>query len=291
MTKRNLKSMITEAESKDKTVEAGSKKLTQDELASRIGLLLKNFPNNNDLEQTHGMGLHSNTFFQKIISAEIWKKGCKIKPDDYYKGMVFVDYLATYLTDELNISSNLEELSDSAKKSLNEPYLPLEIVVLEAGLYAKEKPADYFDKKNLGEMKKRYDAHNAKVDFSSGKLKKSEPFYDAIGLMTVELVKPENHECLAKVTERSQLKALIFTDSILDYLKDKGAKKNIQNYLDQGDHFTASIAAIDNLRKEVTLSDVQDYFMKAAGRGKDDKGDEEKKISPAADMTDDILAK
>jgi len=270
-----------------------TKQLTKEELTARLGVLLKNLPNQNELEQPQGMNLHTNTLFQKMISADVWKKGCKIRPDDYYTGMVFIDYLATYLTGEMNLCDNLAEISSTAKREMNDSYLPLEVVVLEAGLYAKEKPDDYFSSKNLAEMKKRYDSQNTHVDFSSDKLRKPEPYYDALGVMVSDLVKPDYHRYMAKVTGRGELKAVIFTASILNYMKDSASRKKVKDYLDKEDYFSASAAALDSFRKEVNLSDIQKYFMKALFPDKADAADSkslgDNPDKDEHDKTDEIL--
>jgi len=282
---------MAQEQKKDNTKKADEqkspKKLSKDELASRLGVLAKNLPNQNELEQVIGMNIHSNTFFQKMLSTDVRKRGCKMHSNDYYKGMVFLDYLATTLLDDINVFNNLDELSNIAQKEIQNPYLTIDMVVIETGLYAKEKPVNYFEKKNIIEMKKRYDKENATVDLESAGLRPAEPYYDSIGLMIADLVDPKHHDYLANVSGRNELKAVIFTSSALPYIKDEEAKKNIYASLGENDYFGASLIAIDSLRHDTSLSDIQDQFTKAIfpKGSKDDGG----KDGGGGDMTEEIL--
>ena len=57
------------------------------------------------------------------------------------------------------------------------------------------------------------------------------------------------------ISGRNELKALVFTDSIMRYLKDE-AKGRVSGELGKHDYFKASVVAFDELRKEITPEKV-----------------------------------
>jgi len=122
------------------------------DLEVHVGTLLKNLPEQHDIEFKVGFNLHSNTFFQKLVSKELIEKGVRIHTDDFYKGLVFLDYFCGVIENDYRVCDNLVKISKALRKAekekgedKNASYLKLGVVVEEATLCAKENSDDYSD--------------------------------------------------------------------------------------------------------------------------------------------------
>lgn len=186
-------------------------------LAERIGLLLKNLPELHDREYTVGFNMHENTFFRKLVSDALLEKGVRVKPADYFKALLFLDYFSGVLEDDYKVCDNLVTISKKLRedekasgKNTNASYLNIETVVEEAGLCAAEREAGFYSSKpRLKAIRKMYDSCNAKVDFGSPSIRKGEPYYEAIGLKVCELVSEKRRNMLENAASRAEVLALV----------------------------------------------------------------------------------
>jgi hypothetical protein len=136
-------------------------------------------------------------------------------------------------------------------------------VVIETGLFAKEKKQDYFTSRtNMAAMKRRYINKDFMVDMNSKTNRQAEPYYTALGRMVADTVSRERQKYLENINMRSQLQALVFTDSVVGYLKDDACRKQVEQSLAKGEYFDASLQAIDGFRKEVSLEELGKHFVK-----------------------------
>jgi len=220
--------------------------MKKESLEQRMGKLLKNMPDENKTDYMVAFNFNHNTFFHKLIGKNVLERDMYIEPDDFFKGLVFVDYLTNALSGEEKVVDNLSYIYTEIKKKKKDAKLNLELILLETGLYVKEK--DDFFKKEMNSIRKRYN-NDSKVDFSSKDLKPADPYYESMGHMVCDLVGDENKEELENVESRNELKALVFSDCIYNHLSEEDAKKNIKEKIKKKDFLGASIAALEELTK------------------------------------------
>ena len=228
------------------------------DLATRVGTLVKNLPELHDVEYKVGFNLHENTFFQRIVSKELLKKGVRVQPLDYFKALVFLDYFTGIIEDNHKVCDNLVAISKALRKDEKEAgenrgasYLNLSTVIAETGLYAKEKQDDL----DVDAVKSRYNSQPA-VDFDSAK--KPDPYYKAMGAMVSALV--QRKELLENIASRADLGAVVFTDAVLGILKDPNYQSKVNEALAKKDYLNASLIALEGLSKEVSLEDIGSFI-------------------------------
>jgi len=249
------------AEMKEET--AGMKEA---DLVTRLGAMMKNMPNLHDLEFEIGFNLHSNTFFRKLIPAELLgeDKGVRIDSDSFYKGLVFLDYFCTVVQDSykardnlITISKKLRELERDLGVDKELSYLTLESVAGEAALCAIEKgEAFYTEPKALDAIRKRYKAVNGDVDFASPAARKPDPYFKAIGMMAYDVVSPGRRKHLEHVNGRADLGALVLIDCMIGQVKDKKAADDVKAAVEKHDYLTASLLALQGAARSITKEDV-----------------------------------
>jgi len=252
--------------------------MDETELAKNFGALLKNLPPKHAREYTQGLTLDENTIIQKLISDDILNvkikmqygdgktkthTGIRVQSKDYLKALIFLDYYSTVLDESMSACENavtlaikIRELTqkESHDKMISE--LNLETVVLETGLVAQQRFSenpDYSQPDNItmiSDITRRYNQNNAFI--GSAHPRKSEPYYQAIGLRMVEMVSPERRRYLDDVISRSDLGAVIFTDGVLEVLKNRETIELTEQYLLEN-KLKASIHALSAIRDEASL--------------------------------------
>lgn len=248
---------------------------TEQELITKIGTLIKNSPDLHNLEYEVGINLHTTTFFQKTVSKKVLDKGIRVKPVDYLKALVFLDYFTSVIEDDCRICDNIIEISKVLRKepkdtdvkedmSEDPSYLSLDTIVADAGLCAKEKGDDYYSiEPNIKNVRERYESLKETVDFKSGSIRKADLYYEAIGQMICDLVEEKTKPQLKEANSRIEVGAIVFTDSIMNILKDTNYRSKVNKMLEDKEYFEASLTALDGLSKEISIENMQDYILKS----------------------------
>ena len=234
-----------------------------------VGTLVKNLNPLHDLEYKTVFNLHENTFFQKLVSREVLER-VRVKPIDYFKALMFLDYFTRIVEKDFAVCDNLERLSkairdEERKEGIDKgekgaSYLNLETVVFEAGIWAKEKGISKksFGKKEIEEIRKRYQQEK-QIGFDA---REPEPFYDGIGEMVCQQVGDKMKPYLIGTRSRADLGAIVFIDSILTFIEDKSVEAAVYSKLESKDYFSASILALKQLIGEASLSKIKSAIEK-----------------------------
>ncbi|MBI5149050.1 hypothetical protein HZA33_05200 [Candidatus Pacearchaeota archaeon] len=238
-------------------------------LEKYLGTLIRNLPNVNDMEFKVAFGLHSNTFLQKLVAESTIKKGVRIKRDDFYKGILFMDYYLMLEGDKIcdNLILVSKALRKVEKEQENEEeddeglsYFDLKAIMLEAGMYSQQMNVNY--KNKFDEFKTVYEK-SRKADMKNAK--EADLYYEAVGKMISDVVSKKRKEFLLGAESRRDLEALVFTDCILEgfNLTDETVESMLYNkkFLD------ASLYSLDKLRKTVTLDQLKQYMTALAKAG------------------------
>jgi len=248
---------------------------TKQPLPVHVGTILKNSTELHDIEYEVSFSIYINTFFKRMISEELLgkEKGVRIYSEDFYKGLIFLDYFCGVIEGNYAVRDNLVTLSkklrelEKEKKLDNElSYLRLEAVIGEAGLYAQDHEPDYYSNKaTVKSIEERYTQKHIPVDTSTAI--RADPYYEALGLMVCDMISDANKPLVENVSSRVELQAFVCCDLIINYLQDKTATSRINDALSQKEYLKASLQSIEALAQYVDkdkLSDqIDKYFSKA----------------------------
>lgn len=239
---------------------ADSEKINQ-----HIGVIIKNSSELNELEFKLGYNLSENTYIKKMVSNEVMDKGVRVQPIDYFKALACLTYLCE-LKQDYSVCDNLVFLSKKIRETETEEvtdnrgsYLPLEVIVLEIGMKEKEEGTNYADPKILRTLKKTYES---KKDACKIGTRQIDPYYESIGQMVNDMLSKENKKYSLKITNRTDLSALIFTDAILNTINDAANKLRIKKKLDTNDFFSASILSLKYIAEEASFKRFEDALTK-----------------------------
>lgn len=237
-----------------------------------LGTIVKNLEPLHNLEYKVVFNIAENTFFQKLVSKEVLDK-VRIRPKDYLKSLLFLDYFSRVVANDYAVCDNLENISKAIRDKEREEeqktgkdsgesgasYLSLETAVYETGLWAKERDLTIAKckKKQIGApIKQRYN-HDKVVDLKSKDLRELDLFYEGIGEMVVQQLSDKIKKYSLGVSGRADIGALIFTDSVLTYLKDKTLANKILQDLENKKYYEASISALNSLAAEASLDNIK----------------------------------
>jgi len=244
------------------------------EICRHLGHLLKNASNCHNIEFERVFTLNENTYFQKMISEEILKKGPRIRPQDYLKSLAFLEYHGSIIENDYTVSDNLVTISKALRKTEREKgedgmasYLNLKTVIIESALFTKERLKKQ-NKKSITlrggkEIEKRYLAEPV-IDLTSETARKPDLYYEAIGTMMCDFISKKNQYLLERTKRKTELEAMIFTDSILPILTNAEAK-TVYDHLLKYDYFNASISAFNKLIQKVNKSDLESVIFRENG--------------------------
>lgn len=219
------------------------------------GELVKNLQNLHNTEYKIVFNLHENTFFQKMVNKEVLEKGVRVKPEDYFKALVFLSYFCGTLENDYTVCDNLVRISKvlrEEEKTKGEDkgtsYLNLEAIVLGSAMATKErllktKQTSYTSKEKK-EIQKRY-----KTETPVSITRQLDPYYEAIGEMVCSLVDENLKPYLGELSRRTDIEVLVFANAILPLL-NKAESKQVYDYLQKKDYFSASMNAFDSLLRK-----------------------------------------
>ncbi|MBM3199856.1 hypothetical protein FJZ53_02875 [Candidatus Woesearchaeota archaeon] len=245
-------------------------------LTGNLGALVKNFSNLHSIEPDSMLDLNTTTFLQKLVSKDVIDAGVRVKPKDYLKSLVLLEYFSGIIEGDYMACKNLAKISEKIRKIEDEEdtsvdpherdsYLTLPVVIAEAALCANEKEDTYSDNASLKKIKVRYQNHDMKIDLHSPKSKKPEPYYDMIGQMVLDVTSKSVEHYLEKVSSRAELSSLIFTGHALDMIKSDSQKSKVKTALEKKDYFSASLEALKGIMKDITISVIDEYISNLEG--------------------------
>ena len=240
-------------------------------LAERVGALIKNMPFKHSTEYKVQFNLQENTVFQKLISVDVIEKGVRIKPEQYFKGLIFLTYFTEVIENDPQVCDNLVAISknlreEEKKRNINNSasYLEMDFVMLETGLGIHDHGDGHYTKEKTA-IKARYAAGAGEISLD----RQVDPYYIAIGKMVYDMVSDQHKPLLEKVCSRSELGALIFVDSILGVLKNADEKAQLEAKLNSGEYLGGSIAGAEALGRVANIDDAEGLFQKALYGSKD----------------------
>jgi hypothetical protein len=231
----------------------------------KLGHLLKNVENMNDKEYRHGFQMQTNTFRQKLVPISIIENDLQVKPDDYLKSLLFLDYAVNVVFEKDRLIYNLSELQKvmpRASSYSERRIIEMPMVIMETGLAAEE-VRGLLKKANVSKMKGRYERGNTTPGKSA--CKKPDPYYLGVATMVYDMVSDRSKAELLRVRGRNDLKALLFADTIMLYLESPSSRTKILKSL-KTDFFDASIVALAELQKEASVEGLKKYL---SGTGAD----------------------
>ncbi|MFQ6010481.1 MAG: hypothetical protein ACE5J7_05195 [Candidatus Aenigmatarchaeota archaeon] len=235
--------------------------MKHENIHKRIGYLLKKTKSVNETVYK-GLNINQNTFLQKLVPVSVMEKRLNIMADDYFTGLVFADYMANVITGDSKFLNNLNKITKSMRESKKDSRLDLSVIVAEAGLYAQGLGEKYFTgKRGVRGIKRRYLTYidDDLEEIKPKDIKNVDPYYEAIGMMVCDMYSDDYRKELGKIDNTAQLKALLFTDCVSRHIKDNKSKRKIKSLVKK-DYIEASLVAIDDFRKEVTVEDLAEYI-------------------------------
>ena len=241
--------------------------LSKTEATKRIGYLLKNSANLSNRDFSINFDPIECQILKKFVSEETMNKRIVLRAEDYFKGIIFIDYFTSVITKN---SSFIDELYEIAKEyeRINPLLDPdMDILTKYVGIsYLSLMGKEYLMSRSSSDSsEKRFLKNNDSFDDSYIGVKRLDPFYETLGQKIYSMLNsPEVIRNSSGFKGLNDLRALIFVDCLMPYIEHQGSKKEISELLDSGKYYNASIKAMNFFSREASLKSMEEYMKAVA---------------------------
>jgi len=257
---------IKNSHQKTNMIDVDEGKLVSCSASDMIGWLLKGSRNLSDKEFSMNFDPLETVFLQKLVSSNTMNKRVVLRMEDYFKGIVFMDYFSNIVLGDENFIDEMYDISKRLEQinSLIDP--DIETVVKYSAIHHLTSMGRSMILRSRSERDAGIDRY-ARTNYQSDNLhqyvgvRELDSFYSSLGQKVFGLF--SNHsvkEQLSGVQGVNDLRALLFIDSALQYIEDTKLKDDVLTRARSGDYYTASVKAITSLSKEATTKSVEDYI-------------------------------
>jgi hypothetical protein len=226
----------------------------------RIGSLLSHTPAESRKDYRINFDPLENMFLEKMITQETLEKRTILTAEDFFKGMVYLDYFSTVIHQDPKLFDDLLDIAKEIEQRDRYADPNMELVVKYTGIcYMYESAKMIRRPANRTDPASTYTARNKKYESDFMSAEKVSPAYQALGSFVCNLVENEAVKArLPQIKGLYDLKAALFVDSILKYIPGQPAgqpenqTERIIEKIDAGQYYDASVLAIKTLAKEVS---------------------------------------
>jgi hypothetical protein len=163
------------------------------------------------------------TFLQKLIRESVLQEGVTIQKEDFFKGILFVDYFTEVVAGRQTLLEDVRVLVEELEKMDRFLDVNLELLVRYTGLFVQKdlKGEQLFRPSSLTQLGKRHEKTNRRVDWAVYSESGVDLFHGAAGRMVCDLVKRDEVRAYLGSFEggSNDLKAALVVDSVLAALK------------------------------------------------------------------------
>jgi hypothetical protein len=240
-------------------------------LASRpevkVGYLLQNMEPESRKKYAINFDPVQTLFLDKLVTQGVLDKRIVIEKGDFFRGIVFLDYMVNIILNRRNILDDLHEIAGELERRQHDLDPDLGLIVRYAGMCYLHHAGKNLVRGRTSdrETKERYRSKNKKYEPEHVILRKISPVYEALGAMVCSLPQDEAiKQELPNMLCLYDIKAAIFVDSVLQFMQDDRVKEKVMAKFQSGDYYRASVLAISGLSKEVAGSTIDEYIASAA---------------------------
>lgn len=234
----------------------------------KIGYFLQHMPPESKKDYAINFDPVETLFLEKLVTQEVLDKRIIMKAEDFFRGIVFIDYFANIICGDYGVLDDLYKLAIDLEKRNKTLDPDISLFVRYTGMYylchvGKNLVREGADKVSLQRFTKR----NKEYGPQYACLRKISPLYEALGKKVHDLAKDDAiKQQLPNIYSLYDLKAALFIDAILEHLQDDKLKGKIMDKIRAEDYYKASVIAITSMSKEVSNSTIDECINSMIAR-------------------------
>ncbi len=227
----------------------------------KVGYLLQNMEPESSKEYAINFDPVETLFLDNLVSEHTLNKRIIMDSEDFFRGIVFLDYLSNIVLNSTRIIDDLYEIAKDLERRDQDLDPDLGLVVRYSGMYyLYQSGREMARQRRLHGSRERYNQKNKAYEPEYVILRKISPVYESLGSMVCSLPKEDAiKEKLPDMLYLYDIKASIFIDSIVKVMEEQGEKDKIMERFNRGEIYEASIDAISALSKEITSGTFDNY--------------------------------
>ncbi len=236
----------------------------------KVGYLLQNLEPESSKDYAINFDPVESLFLNKLISQEVLDRRIIIDAGDFWRGLVFLDYMTTIVLNDYRLLDEMYDVAKELEQRDQDLDPDLKIIVQYAAMhYVSHAGMDMVRGRQGRASRERYRRKNKSYEPEYVILRKISPVYEALGAKVLDLPQEQRiKDRLPEMLYLYDIKAAIFTDCIFEHLQDDGIKQQVMEKFQSGDYYKASLLAITGLGKEVSSSTISDYIDRLASNGR-----------------------
>ncbi len=240
----------------------------------KVGYLLQHMDPESEKPYAINFDPVETLFLDKLVSEEVLNGEIVMDKNDFFRGIVFLDYLTTVVLDDYAILKDMHNIAVELENIQEDLDPDLELVVKYSGMFylsytGRRIMRNQMDEKGL----ERYQVKNKHYEPEYAILRKIAPVYEALGKMVCDLPKHDIiKEKLPDMLYLYDIKAAIFVDAILDFIEDDALKEKVVTKFREGDYYKASMVAITGISKQVSNTTIDEYITSLVENGGNNDG-------------------
>lgn len=246
--------------------------LSNAETPKRIGYMLTNSINLSNKDYSINFDPIESHFLKKFVSEETMQKRIVLRAEDYFKGIIFIDYFTSVITKNSGFIDELYEIAKEFER-INPLLDPdMDILTKYVGVsYISLMGKEYImSRSSPDNSEKRFQKNNNPFDDSYIGVKRLDPFYETLGQKVYSMLNsPEVIKSSSGFKGLNDLRAIIFVDCLMPYIENQDSKKAISDLLDSGKYYNASVSAINIFSKEASLKSMEEYMKTVAQKSQE----------------------
>lgn len=237
----------------------------QDDLAKRVGMILRQAPYRHQLFNSSGFDPVQLQFLRKMISSSILEKKIRVIRKDYFAAVLYLDFFTRFVVEDSDITETM--LRRTRQLEHIDPFLDpnLELCIRCCAL---EYMADYRPLAHNDRRRNHYNHSNEERSLEYTFLRRIDPIYEAAGQLFLEQFNVDAiKERLGNVFGINDLAAMVFTDMNLSLYKShvrdrayKRVEREAVSLIDSGETLKAAHLTIDNVARNVSRQPMSSYI-------------------------------
>jgi len=227
----------------------------------KIGYLLQNMESESTKNYIFNFDPVQTLFLNKLVNENVLDKRIIIKAEDFFKGIVFIDYFTSIICNETGLIDDLYDFAKKLEHQNQELDPELDFITKYASTYYLHHNTKFSFSEVRSKSLERYQRKNKKYEPEFIVTRKVSAIYEGLGSMVYDLannnvIKQE----LPNMLYLYDIKAALFVDAILDNIQSDEFKEKILEKFSKKDYYNASILAISSLANEVSNSSFNQYL-------------------------------
>ncbi len=229
-----------------------------------VGYMLMRSPNESNRDYRYNFDPLENLYMKKLVSERVLENRIIMDADDYFKGIVFLDYYANVIRGSTSFLSDMYEIAQQLEGLRQDLDPDLKLIVTYTSIsYISQFQMPMRSQNTTSSAIRRHESLNTIISDPYISLREIDPTYSSLASMVCSQFQDERIKgMIPNATGAYDLKALMFTDALLPYIE---SKELVYHRLEINEYAKAAMRALALAAKELSYDTMNEYIERLGG--------------------------